>query len=45
MVILFQIHDMIGKQEDLIYNPELAFNILNKYNLIDPTNKNKNQVF
>ena len=42
---MFQIHDMIGKQEDLIYNPDLAYNILYKYNLIDLTTKNKNQVF
>lgn len=38
-----EIHDIISKQEDLIYNPDLTFDVLFRYNLIDKYLNKKNQ--
>ncbi len=38
-----QIHDISSKQEDLIYNPDLTYSVLNRYNLISNASKRKAQ--
>ena len=38
-----EIHDIISKQEDLIYNPDVTFDVLFRYNLIDKYLNKANQ--